>query len=184
MSFFARAVFVLLVAATFASFFVAQRLKSAPHVAWVKKMTEDFSPNGDGKRDVTRRQDPVRRDDDVTIGIVDEAGNDIRRLAEGVPAPAKQPVWVTWNGLTDAGERAPAGHYRIRVRLRRAGRAVTIGPTLRLDVTAPVPTVTAGGPDGHEWITGPVAGPVPFSIDAVSGIFPTHVRVLRRLIRR
>ena len=33
MSLFARAVFVLLVAATFAAFFVAQRLKSAPQVA-------------------------------------------------------------------------------------------------------------------------------------------------------
>ena len=179
MTLFARAVFVLLVAATFAAFFVAQRLKSEPHVASIKRMTEDFSPNGDGRRDVSRIQVRVRKDDDVTIAIVDEAGSEVRRLAEGVHARAKQSVRVSWDGLTDAGGHAPEGHYRVRVSLRRAGRAVMIGPTLRLDVTAPQPTVSAGGPDGRRWITGPVAGPVPFSLDAVSRIFPTQVRVLR-----
>ena len=59
MSLFARAVFVLLVAATFLAFFVAQRLKSAPQVAVIKRVTLHFSPNGDGRRDV--RADPRPR---------------------------------------------------------------------------------------------------------------------------
>jgi hypothetical protein len=178
-TFFARAVFVLLVAATFAAFFVAQRLKSAPQVAGIKEMTQHFSPNGDGRRDVSRIEVRVRRDDDVTIAIVDEAGEEVKRLATAVPAVAQQAVPVTWDGTTENGGRAPEGEYRVRVSLRRGGRAVTIGPSVRLDLAAPRPTVLVGGPDGSRWITGPVAGPVPFRIRVVSQRFPTQVRVLR-----
>jgi hypothetical protein len=39
--------------------------------------------------------------------------------------------------------------------------------------------VFVGGPDGRDWITGPVAGPVPFRVRLVSRRFPTRVRVLR-----
>ena len=179
MSFFARAVFVLLAAATFAAFFVAQRLKSAPQIAAIRQMTDHFSPNGDGRLDVSRIRVRVRRDDDVTIAIVDGAGNEVRRLADGVPARAKRSVRVSWDGRTEQGARAPEGVYRVRVGLRRGGRAVTLRPGVRLDTTAPRPTVFAGGADGREWITGPVAGPVPFRVSAVSGRSPTHVRVLR-----
>jgi hypothetical protein len=178
-SFFARAVFVVLVAATFAAFFVAQRLKSAPQVAVIKKTTRQFSPNGDGRRDICRVSVRVRKDDDVTITIVDAADNEVRRLVAGVPAVARRSVRVSWDGRTDDGARAPEGLYRVRVGLRRGGRAVTLGPGLRLDTTAPRPTVFAGGPDGSQWITGPVAGRVPFRVRVVSTHFPTHVSVLR-----
>ena len=179
MSYFARAVFVLLVAATFAAFFVAQRLKSAPQVASITKMTRHFSPNGDGRRDVANIRLRVRKDDDVTITIVDDAGGEVKRLAAALPAVAGQPFGVGWDGRTEEGGRAPEGVYRVRVALRKGGRAVTIGPGLWLDTTAPRPTVFAGGPDGREWITGPVAGPVPFRVRVVSRRFPTRVRVLR-----
>lgn len=179
MSLYARAVFVLLVAATFAAFFVAQRLKSTPQVAVVEQLTRRFSPNDDGRRDVSRIAVRVRKDDDVTIAIVDESDNEVRRLAEAVSAVAREPVRVGWDGRTEEGGRAPEGVYRVRVGLRRAGRAVTVGPSLRLDITAPRPTVFAGGPDGSEWITGPVARPVPFRVRVVSDRFPTSIRVLR-----
>ncbi len=179
MSFFARAVFVLLVAATFAAFFVAQRLKSAPQVAVIKQMTRHFSPNGDGRLDVSRISVRVRRDDDVTITIVDEADDEVRRLATGVPAVAGRSVRVRWDGRTEQGGRAPEGVYRVRVGLRRGGRAVTLEPGLRLDTTAPRPTLFAGGPGGREWITGPVAGAVPFRVRVVSKRYPTSIRVMR-----
>ena len=66
---------------------------------------------------------------------------------------------MSWDGRTEQGGRAPEGVYRVRIGLRRGGRAVTLGPGLRLDTTAPRPTVFAGGPDGREWITGPSPGP-------------------------
>ena len=52
MTLFARAVFLVLVAATFAAFFVAQRLKGTPPVVNIGHLTRYFSPNGDGTRDV------------------------------------------------------------------------------------------------------------------------------------
>jgi len=178
-SLYARAGFVLLVAATFAAFFVAQRLKSEPLVAEITRMTRHFSPNGDGRRDVSRIRVSVRKDDDVTITIVDDADDEVRRLADGEPASSERAVRVTWDGTTEDGGRAPEGVYRVRVSLRRGGRAVTLGPGLRLDVTAPRPTVFAGGADGSEWITGPVAGPVPFRVRVVSERFPTRISVRR-----
>ena len=179
MSHFARAVFVLLMVATFAAFFVAQRLKSAPKVAAIRQLTHQFSPNGDGRRDVCNIRLRVRKDDDVTISIVDDADTQVKRIATAVPAKARRSVHVVWDGTTDDGGRAADGRYRVRVSLRHAGRAVTLLPALRLDTTTPHPTVFAGGPDGTHWITGPVAGPVPFRMRVVSQHNPTRVRVLR-----
>ena len=51
MTLVARITFLILVAATFAAFFVAQRLKSAPPVITVNNLARHFSPNGDGLRD-------------------------------------------------------------------------------------------------------------------------------------
>ena len=157
MSLFARVVFVLLVAATFSAFFAAQRLKSTPPVATIKKITRHFSPNGDGRRDVARVRIRVRKDDDVTIAVVDAAGNEVRRLASAEPASSERAVRVRWDGRTTTGSVAPEGDYRLRVRLRRGGRAATLEPGLRIDTTAPRPSVLAGGPDGSKWITGPLA---------------------------
>jgi FlgD Ig-like domain len=178
-SLFARVVFVLLVAATFSAFFAAQRLKSAPPVATLKKLTRHFSPNGDGRRDVAKFRVRVRKDDDVTITVVDDAGTEVRRIASAVPAQEERSVRVRWDGRTGSGATAPEGVYRLRMSLRRGGRAVTLNPGFSLDVTAPRPTVLAGGPDGTRWITGPVAGPVPFRVRVVSERFRTHMSVLR-----
>ena len=140
MSFVARTAFVLLVVATFAAFFFAQRLKSAPKVAAIKQMTHQFSPNGDGRRDVSNIRVRVRKDDDVTISIVDDSDTEVRRLLAGAPVRADRAVRLSWDGRTDEGGLAPEGVYRVRVSLRRGGRAVTLRPGLRLDVTPPHPT--------------------------------------------
>jgi hypothetical protein len=178
-SLFARVVFLLLVAATFLAFFAAQRLKSAPQVAVVKRITLKFSPNGDGRRDEAKIRVRVREADDVTLAIVDANDTEVRRLATAVPAVEGRSVRVEWDGRTESGQRAPEGIYRVRVSLRHGGRAVTLRPGTRIDLTAPKPTVLAGGPDGTKWITGPVAGPVPFRVRVVSRTFPTRMQVRR-----
>jgi hypothetical protein len=165
--------------ATFLAFFAAQRLKSAPQVAVVKRISLHFSPNGDGRRDEAEIRVRVRKDDDVTIAIVDAEGTEVRRLATAVPATRGRSVRVSWDGRSARGQAMPEGVYRVRVSLRRGGRAVTLKPGTRIDLTAPRPTVLVGGPDGSKWITGPVAGPVPFRVRVVSRRFPTRMRVLR-----
>jgi hypothetical protein len=178
-SFPARAVFVLLVAATFAAFFVAQRLKTTPLVAVITKSTRHFSPDGDGRRDVARAKVRVRVTDDVSVNVVDAAGAVVRRLVSGQPAGKGRPVRVRWDGRDQQGRRVPDAEYFLRVSLRRGGRAATLEPPLRVDTVAPRPTVLVGGPDGSRWITGPVAGRVPFRVRVVSQRAPTVVRVRR-----
>ena len=179
MSFFARAVFLLLVVATFFAFFAAQRLKSAPQVAAITRATLHFSPNGDDRQDAAEFRVRVREDDDVTATIVDADDNDVKRLVAGEPVRANRPFDVRWDGTTDAGEPAPEGVYRLRLSMRHGGRAVTLKPGTQVDLTAPNPTVLVGGPDGTQWITGPVAGRVPFRVRVVSDEVPTTISVLR-----
>jgi flagellar hook assembly protein FlgD len=178
-SLLARAVFVLLVVATFAAFFVAQRLKSAPTVANLRSISQHFSPNGDGRRDVAQIRLRIRRDDDVTVSMVDDNGTEVKRLATAVPATPDKPLRLSWDGRADDGTDAPEGPYRVRVSLRSGNRAVTLRPGVNLDLTAPRPTVKVGGPDGRDWITGPVAGPIPFRVLVTSRRLPTRIRVLR-----
>ena len=179
MSLPARAVFVLLVVATFAAFFVAQRLKSAPTVANLRSISQHFSPNDDGRRDVARIRLRIRRDDDVTVSIVDDLGTEVKRLATAVPASPEEPLRLSWDGTADDGAAAPQGYYRVRVSLRSGNRAVTLRPGINLDLTAPRPTVKVGGPEGRDWITGPVGGPIPFRVLVTSRRLPTRIRVYR-----
>ena len=179
----ARAVFVLLVGATFAAFFVAQRLKSAPRVVQVGHLVKNFSPDGDGRRDLSTMRVRVKERDDVTVTIIDAKGNPVRRIAVSRPMAPGRPVRLAWDGTTDAGDRAPEGIYHVRVSLRRQGRAITVPRDVRLDVTPPRPAIARldAKPDvrGDQWITGPFAGPVQVTVHDVSRRGPTFFRVLR-----
>ena len=135
MTFFARAVFVLLVGATFFAFFAAQRLKSAPPVAKLVGTARYFSPNEDGRRDTQRYGIQVQESDDVTLTVVDRDGNDVRRIATAVPADPDQPLRAIWDGTGSDGRRAPDGRYLLRANLRKLGRAVTLHPGVYLDTT-------------------------------------------------
>ncbi len=175
MSLFARAAFVLLVVASFAAFFVAQRLKSAPQVARITGVTQHFSPNGDGSQDRARIRLKIARDDDVTVTMVDAAGTEVRRIATDLQVREDVPVTVEWDGADDAGTTVPDGFYNVRVSLRSGGRAATLYPRLAVDTQAPRPTVLVG----DRWITGPEAGEIAFRLLVVSDRTPTQMQVLR-----
>ena len=98
----ARVTFVVLVGATFAAFFVAQRLKSAPPVLNVN-LTQYFSPNGDGERDASRISLFLKKPDEATIDVVNLDGDAVRRLASNVPMKAYRPYRTVWDGKDDAG---------------------------------------------------------------------------------
>src|SRR5262249_11452640 len=138
----ARAAFVLLVAATFGAFFLAQRLKSSPPVIHLAGLARAFSPS-------VRANDfsvTLKVSDDLTVDVVNLEGARVRRLADDTHAVAHRPVRLAWDGREDGGARAPDGQYRIRVALRNEGRTTVIQDTMTLDTKPPRPVVCVGVP--------------------------------------
>jgi hypothetical protein len=167
----ARAVFVLLVGATFAAFFAAQRIKGEPAVAQVVSLARVFSPNGDGRKEVNRFEVELRERSEISVDVVDSAGESVRRLRESATVSPSRPLRLEWDGRTDDGDRVPDGRYRVRVTLRREGRSVIVPRTTLVDTRAPRPRVKRITPGP---IVGPEAVPVQIEVGSVS----------RRLIKR
>jgi hypothetical protein len=176
----ARITFLVLVGATFAAFFVAQRLKSSPPVIRVASLNRAFSPALHPNRfSVT-----LKTTDDVTVDVVDLDGDRVKRLAEDVRAIAHRPLRLVWDGTTDSGARAADGQYRIRVSLRNEGRSTVIQHTITLDTKPPHPVVCVGTPcNSKKPLTGniiaPSKGPVRIYVRGVSRAYITRLKVFR-----
>jgi hypothetical protein len=141
----ARLAFALLVVATFAAFFVAQELKTTPPNVQDVRATDFFSPNRDGRFDRMTMSFFLKRTDDVTATVLNRAGDEIRVLAER-RLPAGQRMRLRWDGTNSHGRAVPDGVYRIRLNLRRQGRAVLIPRNIDKDTTPPSIAVTSIGP--------------------------------------
>lgn len=139
--------FAALIVATFAAFFITQRLKREPGVLGQVRATPFFSPNSDGRFDRARIGFLLKEADDVTVTVVDRDDQTIRRLARNEPLPAYRQLRLAWDGRDDAGRRAPDGRYRVRVGLRRQGRSVLLPRNIDLDTTPPRPRVLSVGPE-------------------------------------
>jgi flagellar hook assembly protein FlgD len=173
----ARVAFVLLVGATFAAFFAAQRVKGAPPVVQAPGLDHFFSPNRDGVHDVNRFGVRLREGEgEVTVDVVDGEGEAVRRLADGVRAGRSADLHLTWDGRADGGRRAPDGDYQIRVTLRDEGRSVIVPRVTTLDTTPPRPRVRRIEPE-------PIVGPDPagtrIHFGGISSRRPTRLRIFR-----
>jgi hypothetical protein len=174
----ARITFLVLVGATFAAFFVAQRLKSSPPVIRVAKLDRAFSP----ARRPNQFSVTLKVADDVTVDIVNLDGDRVKRLADAVPVAAHRPFRLEWNGTSDADTRAPDGQYRVRVSLRNEGRSSVIQRTMSLDTKAPTPEVCVGTQCKDEAggnIIAPSHGPLKIYVKGVSAAYRTQFRVFR-----
>lgn len=148
----ARIVFGVLVVATVAAFFVAQRLKNQPAVIQMSRefggFTRVFSPNGDGRRDVFTVRFMLKRSTRVTVEIVDGEGRRVATLAENRPAEKYKRITLKWDGRGDHGNRLRHGRYRLKFVLPDEGRSVVWASSFLLDRTKPKPKVrriVAGG---------------------------------------
>jgi hypothetical protein len=139
-------VFAVLVIATFGAFFVAQRLKNAPPVLGQIGVRGVFSPNGDGRFDVTRLTFRVKETDNVSVAVLNTSGDEVRELLGGRHVTKGTLVRLKWDGRTDDGTRAPDGRYRYRITLQHEGRSVLLATSVRIDTTPPRPRVTSIGP--------------------------------------
>jgi FlgD Ig-like domain len=135
------AVFVALILATIAAFFVTQHLKvttpilagvPSPHPAVINPVGGRVCKEPGGKL-VNHRVMEVsfyllHRSDDVDVYIVDRNGSIVRTLASGRHLGVKNREQGTffWRGREDDGSLAPDGMYYIRVALVHQGRTVEI----------------------------------------------------------
>jgi N,N-dimethylformamidase beta subunit-like protein len=155
----AGAVFAALVVATFAAFFVAQRLKAAPGAVGEFRHSPFFSPNHDGRFDRATVRFEVRKRGRVSLAVVDSDGDEVRELIDDDTFLPYREIRARWDGLNDDGERVPDGTYRYRITLPDQGRNVVIPESVRLDTTPPAVRVTSIG--ARDTVPRPELLPVP-----------------------
>ncbi len=159
----ARIVFGVLIVATVAAFFVAQRLKNQPAVIQMSReyggFTRVFSPNDDGRRDRFTVRFMLKRATPVTVEIVDSEGRRVATLAENHPAERYTRVTLKWDGRDDDGNRAPHGRYRLKFVLPDEGRSVVWASSFLLDRTKPKPKVRRILADGKRQRNAPAVLP-------------------------
>jgi hypothetical protein len=142
-----RVVFALLVVATIAAFLVTQQLKSEfPLVIRFAAKPINFSPNGDGTRDTTQLGFDLSRPARVTFSVMDQEGNEVRRLFTDRELAGDAKHRVRWDGRDDDGRRLPDGLYRMRVVRRDEGRVIDSTKEINLDTRPPRAELTSARP--------------------------------------
>src|SRR4051794_1315366 len=156
-------VFVLLVVATVAAFFVTQRLKRSSPVVRHVMLPLYISPNGDGRKDTaTIRFRLPKADDRVTVSMVDANGDEVRRLADRRLGKGRH--HVVWNGRDSSAAILPDGFYYLRVVLGGQGRGTITRRGIHLVTAKPVPKLLSVSPSrihtgGREPVTIKFSGP-------------------------
>jgi hypothetical protein len=123
----AQLVFAALVLACFAAFFLTQQLKHTPTAVQRFQLTPFFSPTPAGHIKQEHISFKLAHADEVTVTLVDSAGDTVATLVRNRPVPRYKQLKLRWNGrlgATEDGALAPAGEYRVHVHLRRQRRWV------------------------------------------------------------
>jgi hypothetical protein len=152
--------------ATVAAFFVTQHLKvttpliagtPAPVPAWINPVSGVTCYDPGHQKLLDHRATTVsfyllHRADDVTVYIVDQAGNTVATLASNRPMRPKERVAFTWNGRVASGVIAPDGVYYLRVTLGQQARTFNIttdsgqSEPITVRTAAPRPVLTSVTP--------------------------------------
>ena len=173
--------FALLVAATFAAFFIVQRIKKEPSGIKKVHVTRLFSPNGDGVRDRALIRFRTTRRDTLSVRVIDEEDEVVRTLIDRRRVGRDERVRVRWNGRDDDGRIVADGSYRLRINLKRQGRAVLVQRDMRVDTVPPAPEVTGIGPSEGTPPILPSAGggPAEIAFSTPNPDEPTEVLIYR-----
>ncbi len=143
----ARAVFALLVLACLAAFLITQRLKHTPTAVADFKLATAFSPHPGANSPLEAISFKLANAEEVTVTIVDSAGNTVATLLSDYPAPRYKTFSLRWNGRRGTARRyghvvtpggrsvlvaepegrlAPPGEYRVGLDLRHRGQQVLL----------------------------------------------------------
>ena len=77
-------------------------------------------------------------DDETKVEIVGRDQVVTRTLAESIPLEEDERIRCVWDGLSDEGEKAPPGRYRLRVTLPSEGRTMVFPRRLDIEPGRPV----------------------------------------------
>jgi hypothetical protein len=129
----------------FAAFIVTQRLKHTPAALQEPRRAPIFSPTSTGRLKDEPISFKLAEADEVTVTIVNQAGNGVATLTRDRPVPRYKTLSLLWNGregpvhgyrvlssphgykillALNRGRIAPAGEYRVRVSLRTQDRTL------------------------------------------------------------
>ena len=127
------------------AFGVAERLKVEKSPVTGTAVDKVFSPVCQCPQRRASIAFRLRRADRLKLSLLDDEGNDVRRLVAGERA-ARGPHEFFWNGRDDEGRLLPEGRYRPKVELGRADRTIVLPNPIRVDVTPPVVRVVSVKP--------------------------------------
>ncbi len=133
-----------LLGGTAAAFAVTEALKLDGQAISNPRVTKAFAPGGRCGPRHARFAFKLHRSTPVDAVVVDANGDPVRTLRTGV---TRRRGWVKvkWGGAQDGGTRAPEGEYRLRVRLTREDRTITIPNVVRLESARPGAVRCRGG---------------------------------------
>jgi hypothetical protein len=141
--------------ATAAAFAITERLKLVKSPIYGTVISPAvFSPTcrcTSGKASISVK---FRHADIVTVSVLDSKLRPLRTLAASERRPRGLSVF-RWEGLTDFGDRAPQGTYRVQIHLARQHRTILLPNRILLDTTAPqvldaTPNRQQFSPDGDQ----------------------------------
>jgi hypothetical protein len=146
------ATLVGLLVATAAAFAITERLKLVKSPIYGTRISQVFSPVCGCARGKAAIRIKLRHGDHVTVSILDHNLQPLRTLAAGRQVARGKSVF-RWEGLTDFGDRAPEGTYRVQVHLEGQHRTILLPNRIRLDTTPPtiedaLPNHEQFSPDG------------------------------------
>jgi hypothetical protein len=123
--------------ATTAAFAITERLKLVKSPITGTFVSPVFSPTCGCARGKATIKVKLRHGDLVTVSILDSKLHPLRTLAsdERMTRGFKK---FLWEGLTDFGDRAPEGTYRVQIHLSHQHRTILLPNKIRLDTTPPL----------------------------------------------
>ena len=136
-------IFGVLVIATIAAFWVAQRLKHGPSIVQQLSFTPLLSPNGDGRHDAAAIGFLLARRERLTVQVIGPAPGVgvVATLVDRRSTRAYRRVNLRWDGTSRIGARVPDGRYKFVI---RAGPKVIVVPrSVVVDTQPPAVRLTA-----------------------------------------
>jgi hypothetical protein len=127
---------LVLLGATAAAFAVTERLKLERSPVTGTRVDRLFSPVCECPRDVAVISFVLRKRGQITVDVLDTAGESVRTLVRDRDEPRGRVSYV-WDGRDESGRIVPEARYRPRVQVHEHGRTIVLPTPIRVDTTAP-----------------------------------------------